>query len=524
MSMLNETRRKTKWSLNPRGNLWSSDDSKFGQKLMEKMGWEKGKGLGPDGRGMTDIITVKTKEDNKGVGYEGHDDTWIAHQDNFAAVLSQLQQVHSTSGSRANSDNEEEDVKTENLNLKSLESESKNIKKRVHYQKFTRGKDLTRYSSQDLNSILGAQAVVKKRREKKKDRKEAEEKSPECDRPSFNTSSIPDDSKDQEETSSKGGLVTINRGNIHDYFAKRMAEIKAKSTADANSTNHLEKETAGSTLIENEIPDEVKSKKKRKKRPKQECEEENHNKDKEIINVSIQENCQKEDLNNSNNVEKEEIPEKVKSKKKDKKRKRHADEEEPPKKYHKKDDNNIKETNQENDENASELNKSKILENEDVKSKKKTKKSKKQIQEEKPEKCHKKYQDEELLLEQKLKKAKTSKKQIPEEKSKDIKKSKKIEEETPKKKKQKNLEKVIPLPDELSNGVPEKVSKKKRKNENNSKENPCKRSEEDRNKERMGRKNKVEEEYGGFRIIPTQTKNQIFPGSNLFSIVGYGNH
>merc|ERR1712179_24176 len=99
--------------------------------------------------------------------------------------------------------------------------------------------------------------------------------------------------------------------------------------------------------------------------------------------------------------------------------------------------------------------------------------------------------DEELLLEQKLKKAKTSKKQIPEE--------------TPKKKKQKNLEKVIPLPDELSNGVPEKVSKKKRKNENNSKENPCKRSEEDRNKERMGRKNKVEEEYGGFRIIPTQT-------------------
>ena len=28
------------------GNLWANDDNKFGHKLMEKMGWEKGKGLG----------------------------------------------------------------------------------------------------------------------------------------------------------------------------------------------------------------------------------------------------------------------------------------------------------------------------------------------------------------------------------------------------------------------------------------------------------------------------------------------
>ena len=28
------------------GNLWANDENKFGHKLMEKMGWEKGKGLG----------------------------------------------------------------------------------------------------------------------------------------------------------------------------------------------------------------------------------------------------------------------------------------------------------------------------------------------------------------------------------------------------------------------------------------------------------------------------------------------
>ena len=39
---LAEPRRRQKWTLNPRGNLWANDESKFGQKLMEKMGWEKG--------------------------------------------------------------------------------------------------------------------------------------------------------------------------------------------------------------------------------------------------------------------------------------------------------------------------------------------------------------------------------------------------------------------------------------------------------------------------------------------------
>jgi Pin2-interacting protein X1 len=43
MSALAEPRRRQKWTLNPRGNLWANDESKFGQKLMEKMGWEKGK-------------------------------------------------------------------------------------------------------------------------------------------------------------------------------------------------------------------------------------------------------------------------------------------------------------------------------------------------------------------------------------------------------------------------------------------------------------------------------------------------
>ena len=42
-----------------------SDDSKFGKKLLEKMGWAEGKGLGATNQGIIDPITLKSKDDNK---------------------------------------------------------------------------------------------------------------------------------------------------------------------------------------------------------------------------------------------------------------------------------------------------------------------------------------------------------------------------------------------------------------------------------------------------------------------------
>ena len=56
---LAEPRRRQKWTLNPRGNLWANDESKFGQKLMEKMGWEKGKGLGANENGRVEVTFLK---------------------------------------------------------------------------------------------------------------------------------------------------------------------------------------------------------------------------------------------------------------------------------------------------------------------------------------------------------------------------------------------------------------------------------------------------------------------------------
>ena len=42
-------------NINITGNLWANDESKFGQKLMEKMGWSKGKGLGANEDGRVQV-------------------------------------------------------------------------------------------------------------------------------------------------------------------------------------------------------------------------------------------------------------------------------------------------------------------------------------------------------------------------------------------------------------------------------------------------------------------------------------
>ncbi|NXX68937.1 PINX1 inhibitor, partial [Spizella passerina] len=88
-------RRKQKWSVDPRNSAWSNDDSKFGQKMLEKMGWSKGKGLGAQEQGNPEHIRVKVKNDVLGLGATiNHEDNWIAHQDDFNQLLAELNNCH----------------------------------------------------------------------------------------------------------------------------------------------------------------------------------------------------------------------------------------------------------------------------------------------------------------------------------------------------------------------------------------------------------------------------------------------
>ena len=222
--MLAEPKRKQRWTLNPRGKQWSEDSNKFGQKMLEKMGWTSGKGLGANEQGITEHVRVSYKDDAAGIGFkkENLDKAWTEHQDGFNDFLQQLQKSQSVIVPQT------EEVKSE-LNNKSLELKSKQSRARVHYQKFTRGKDVNKYSSKDIANIFGQKEL----------NGEGDSKNNQSnDEVSF------DPVGTRENT---GGVITINGGNMADYFMRKGRDhsLTPKNKRQQESDSDSEPEYAG---------------------------------------------------------------------------------------------------------------------------------------------------------------------------------------------------------------------------------------------------------------------------------------
>ncbi|XP_041951713.1 PIN2/TERF1-interacting telomerase inhibitor 1 isoform X2 [Alosa sapidissima] len=225
MAMLAEPRRKQKWSVDPRNSAWSKDDSKFGQKMLERMGWSKGKGLGKTEQGATEHIKVKVKNNSLGLGTStSNEDNWIAHQDDFNQLLADLNNCH---GQDTTNEPAQED-KQENF---SLEQKSKSSRKRVHYMKFTKGKDLSSRSETDLACIFGKRSKPSRDQDEDssgQDSQEEVEKESKAVEPEAVTSSKPEEPESNTVTSTL---------TMQEYFAQRMAQLKkARAGAAVQST------------------------------------------------------------------------------------------------------------------------------------------------------------------------------------------------------------------------------------------------------------------------------------------------
>lgn len=48
-------------------NNYFVDEDKFGQKMLEKMGWSKGRGLGANEDGRSEHVSVEVKTDSRGI-------------------------------------------------------------------------------------------------------------------------------------------------------------------------------------------------------------------------------------------------------------------------------------------------------------------------------------------------------------------------------------------------------------------------------------------------------------------------
>ncbi|XP_006895300.1 PREDICTED: PIN2/TERF1-interacting telomerase inhibitor 1-like, partial [Elephantulus edwardii] len=177
------------------------------QKMLEKMGWSKGKGLGAQEQGATDHIKVQVKNNHLGLGATiNNEDNWIAHQDDFNQLLAELNTCH---GQEIGDSSENKEKKSF-----SLEEKSKVSKNRVHYMKFTKGKDLSSRSKTDLDCIFGKRQKTK----------------------TLEDESSPTPVEENETT-------TTSTLTIQEYFAKRMAELKNKPQIAEIDADHSDNQT-----------------------------------------------------------------------------------------------------------------------------------------------------------------------------------------------------------------------------------------------------------------------------------------
>ena len=129
--------------LDTQNQAWSSDRTKFGYRMLEKMGWKEGKGLGANQDGSTKHVRVRKKLGAAGIGLSDRNTAWDVPgkvATGLNDVLSRLQPVCAgAAGGRV--------------------TESKSTKRaRGYYERRRAGKSVGNYSRQDLAEIFGGVA------------------------------------------------------------------------------------------------------------------------------------------------------------------------------------------------------------------------------------------------------------------------------------------------------------------------------------------------------------------------------
>ncbi|GLD59789.1 PIN2/TERF1-interacting telomerase inhibitor 1, partial [Lates japonicus] len=220
-------------------------------------------GLGRSEQGSTDHIKVKVKNNSYGLGANAsYEDNWIAHQDDYNELLAQLNNCH------GQNDNSNEPPPDEQQGF-SLEEKSKTSKKRVHYMKFTKGKDLSSRSETDLNCIFGKRARSAKDQEQESNSSDSQGEAED--------NATPATTELDTESITKTVTSTLT---MQEYFAQRMAQLKKArgqaqsltTPAETNETSSPSKEPSPVHSSNNDAEEPKKKKKKKKKKAADEVE------------------------------------------------------------------------------------------------------------------------------------------------------------------------------------------------------------------------------------------------------------
>ncbi|EGZ11026.1 hypothetical protein PHYSODRAFT_355318 [Phytophthora sojae] len=162
---------------------WAADTSKFGFKMLVKMGWSAGKGVGKNLQGQATHVKIARRSENLGVGCslkQAEVQGWSETAGGFADVLKTLNKSYggSKSGSDAtDSSDESSNGKTKkskkgkkakkekkskkekkakkDKKSKKAGAEKTTVSRRLHYRKRQTNKDAKNYGAAEMAAILG---------------------------------------------------------------------------------------------------------------------------------------------------------------------------------------------------------------------------------------------------------------------------------------------------------------------------------------------------------------------------------
>uniref|UniRef100_A0A9J2P2F1 G-patch domain-containing protein n=1 Tax=Ascaris lumbricoides TaxID=6252 RepID=A0A9J2P2F1_ASCLU len=207
MSILAEPRRKQRISVDPQNIQWRDDDAKFGKKILERMGWRNGKGLGKREQGRNENLRLKANHSGKGLGCKhSYDDTWVAHHDDFAKLLASLNKTKKDTNENMASE------------IKQNAEKSMKSRMRIRYRGFTRGNDLSEYSEEDKCAVLG------------KKRRNIAEKQIECQ-----------SDFDKKRINFDEGNIVQSALSMNEYFAEKMQKFREMKKRKEDASLEYEK-------------------------------------------------------------------------------------------------------------------------------------------------------------------------------------------------------------------------------------------------------------------------------------------
>ncbi|KAJ2802586.1 hypothetical protein H4R20_003224 [Coemansia guatemalensis] len=195
---LSEQKSRFIYAPDPRNLGWSQDKNRFGFKMLEKMGWSEGKGLGAKEDGLKEHVKIKLKTNNHGIGADKKTiRNWLANADGYSELLDRL-----NTETPADEPKEAEQPKdTEQV----LDAASKQLGRMSHRAKFRRMKQMATKDAKGLQEIFGVRGTDVN-----------------TDLPT--PQSAESGSGEEGDSSLRLTTATVNAGIcVSDYFASKMA-------------------------------------------------------------------------------------------------------------------------------------------------------------------------------------------------------------------------------------------------------------------------------------------------------------